>query len=112
MIVPLAGHTAVATIATGQGNWSTALVCGGTNESVVALSACYAYSIEADVWMLAAPLNTARWFHGMAVYKGETGYLMLHFSIYIFKVGLRIYINIFAKFLGAFFYRFPDKKYN
>lgn len=50
-----------------------ALVCGGlmmtANDSVRA--ECYAYNVGFDTWVHRPKLNTARWGHGMSVYKGE-----------------------------------------
>jgi hypothetical protein len=47
---------------------NTALVCGGMYTT--AQSQCFSYAAEADVWSPAAQMNTARYGHGMAVYKG------------------------------------------
>src|SRR5205823_6104254 len=59
----LADHTAVAL------DTNTALVCGGDNGSALQ-SACFSYAAASDKWSAAAQLNTARFTHGMAVYKG------------------------------------------
>jgi hypothetical protein len=64
MPVALQQHNAVAT------NNTTGLVCGGIQRFSAIQSACYAYSSNEDVWSSAAPMNTARRMHGMAVYKG------------------------------------------
>ena len=56
-------HTAVALDA------NTALLCGGISGSGVQ-SACFSYAAAADVWSPAAQMITARYWHGMAVYKG------------------------------------------
>jgi hypothetical protein len=73
MIFAVYSHTAVA-LAT-----NTALVCGGwvwgmgwrdSTHPTPALSACSSYSATNDVWSPAAQMNTARYGHGMAVYKG------------------------------------------
>ncbi|CAM6004282.1 unnamed protein product [Sphagnum balticum] len=55
-------HTAVAL------DTNTALVCGGYNGSAIQ-SACSSYAATEDVWSPAAQMITARWAHGMAVYK-------------------------------------------
>jgi hypothetical protein len=48
---------------------NTALVCGGSNGSA-AQSECFSYAATEDVWSPAAQMITARYLHGMAVYKG------------------------------------------
>jgi len=58
-------HTAVA-----NDTLDTALVCGGLTGALYVQSACYTYSLTANAWTQAASLNTARYGHGMAVYKG------------------------------------------
>jgi hypothetical protein len=68
MLQPLWLHTAVAL------NDSCALVCGGekSDSAGSAQSACYTYSSTMDAWASTnAQLNTARWAHGMAMYKGS-----------------------------------------
>jgi hypothetical protein len=47
---------------------NTALVCGGYNGSVP-LSTCFSYAATDDAWSPAAQMITARFQHGMAVYK-------------------------------------------
>ena len=47
----------------------TALVSGGL-VVVGVQSTCYSYVAATDVWSDAAPLTTARYMHGMSVYKG------------------------------------------
>jgi hypothetical protein len=60
----VAGHTAVALDA------NTALVCGGSNDGGDStLSACFSYAATRDMWSPAAQMITARYNHGMAVYK-------------------------------------------
>jgi hypothetical protein len=51
---------------------TTALVCGGATTFTAdsAQSACYSYAPDGDAWTNALSLKTARWAHGMAVYKG------------------------------------------
>ena len=56
-------HTAVAL------DTNTTLVCGGISNSGVQ-SACFSYAAAKDVWSPAAQMITARYEHGMAVYKG------------------------------------------
>jgi hypothetical protein len=57
-------------VALGDGHlW--VLVCGGLNGSDSVRAECYEYNISFDTWLRAASLNTARWGHGMSVYKGE-----------------------------------------
>jgi len=66
MFQPLWLHTAVAL------NDSCALVCGGqvSTSAGSAQSACYTYSSTMDAWASTnAQLNTARWAHGMVMYK-------------------------------------------
>jgi hypothetical protein len=66
MEMTLAFHSAVAM------NNTTALVCGGlpSGDANLVQSACYTYSLIEDLWTLAAPMNTARLGHCMAMYKG------------------------------------------
>ncbi|CAM6001377.1 unnamed protein product [Sphagnum balticum] len=65
MPVPLWWHSAVAIDAD-----TTALVCGGQTSAFAntTQSACYAFSLLTGVWTLAAPMNTARYAHGMQEY--------------------------------------------
>ena len=56
-------HTAVAL------DTNTALVCGGW-DGLSVQATCYSYSVTKDVWSPAAQMITARYWHGMAVYKG------------------------------------------
>jgi hypothetical protein len=58
-------HRAVATVVD-----KSVLVCGGLALDSPAQSACYTYTVGADVWTQAAHMNTARYAHGMSVYKG------------------------------------------
>jgi hypothetical protein len=50
---------------------TTAMVCGGrARDNYSAQATCFMYSALDDVWTTVASLNTPRYFHGMAVYKG------------------------------------------
>jgi hypothetical protein len=64
MPVALANHRVV------QLDHTTALACGGYDNSEKIQSACYSYNATADEWSLMPPLNRARGGHGMTVYNG------------------------------------------
>jgi hypothetical protein len=72
---PLGGHAAVAL------DTNTAVVCGGDKYGV-AQSACFTYAAASDAWSAAPHLNTGRYYHGMAVYKGVRKLFALCIIIY------------------------------